>query len=103
MLTIVIDNVRLNEQGSAAGSGFVTGFTFGLVGTNVSDGYVCTATYQAPGGKSSSTTVRHALHTAIGNASGPPGIAPMAPRDAIPQIMEQLTLNALQALRRDGL
>jgi hypothetical protein len=100
-LTIVINNVKLTEHGSAAAFG--TGLTFGLVGTMVTDGYVCTATYRSPVGTSSSKTVKHALHSTIGNASGPPGVPAMQPREAITQVMEQLTLNALQALRQDGL
>jgi hypothetical protein len=99
-LTIVIDNVRLDDKGAA--EAFGVGLTFGLAGTTVSDGYVCNATYRPPGGKANTKTVKHAIHSTIGNASGPPGIPPMQPREAVTQVMEQLTLNALQELAKDG-
>jgi len=95
VLTIVIDNVPLT--GNAVGKGIGTGLTFGLVGNMVTDGYVCTATYAA-GGKSTSATVKHALHTTIGNKEGPPGLTPMKPGDAIPVMIRQMTLNALKGL-----
>ena len=100
-LTIMIDNVPLTD-GTAA-KGFGVGLTFGLVGTMVTDGYVCTATYLSPGRSANSKTVKHALHTTIGNADGPPGVTGMKPGEAIPKLIEQMTLNALQALRKDGL
>ena len=101
MLTIVIDNVKVTDQGAATGIG--VGLTFGLVGTMITDGYICAVTYRSPSGKTNSKTVKHALHSTIGNASGPPGIPAMEPREAVAQVMEQLTLNALQSLRQDGL
>jgi hypothetical protein len=100
-LTIVIDNVRLDGAGWARA--FAAGFTFGLAGTTLTDGYVCTATYRGQGGRTNSKTVKHAIHTTLGNAAGPPGIAPMQPGEAVTQVMEQLTVSALRALSRDGL
>ena len=51
-----------------------TGLTFGLVGNMVTDGYVYEATFNAGESKPPvKLTYRHALHTTIGNASGPPG------------------------------
>jgi hypothetical protein len=99
-LTMVIDNISLTDD--AVGKGFRTGLTFGLVGNMVTDGYVCTATYSA-GGKVASTTVKHAMHTTVGNASGPPGIEPMKPNEAVPIMLRQITLNALQGLRKEGM
>ena len=95
LLTIVIDNVPIT--GNAVGKGIGTGLTFGLVGNMVTDGYVCTATYSA-GGKSATSTVKHAMHTTIGNAEGPPGLTPMKPNEAIPIMIRQMTLNALKGL-----
>jgi len=101
MLTIVIDNVPLTDD--AAARGFGVGLTFGLAGTMVSDGYICTATYAQPGGARNTKSVKHALHTTVGNASGPPGVQGMKPDDAAPILIRQMTLNALQAIRRDGM
>jgi hypothetical protein len=100
-LALVIENVEVTKD--AASKGFATGLTFGLVGTMVTDGYICTATYSAPGAKPKSASVNHALHTSIGNTTPPPNLKPMTPAESIPIVVQQLTLNALQALRKDGL
>lgn len=99
-LTIVIDNVPITED--AASKGFATGLTLGLAGNTVTDGYVCTATYSAPGVAPKKTEVKHALHTTIGNAEGPKGLAPMKMDEALPVVVKQLTLNALQNVRKDA-
>lgn len=99
-LTIVIDNVPITQD--AAARGFATGLTFGLAGNMVTDGYVCTATYTAPGAAPKKKEVNHALHTTIGNAEGPKGLTAMKPDEAFPVIVRQLTLNALQAIRKDA-
>lgn len=99
-LTIVIDNVPITQD--AAAKGFATGLTFGLAGNMVTDGYVCTATYTAPGAAPKKKEVNHALHTTIGNAEGPKGLTAMKPDEAYPVIIRQLTLNALQAIRKDA-
>ena len=101
LLAIVIDNIALTDD--AAGKGFRTGLTFGLMGNMVTDGYVCTATYTPPGGAPVNATVRHALHTTIGNTEGPPGLQPVKLQEAIPEMIRQMTLNALQGLRKAGL
>ena len=100
LLTIVIDNIEVTKD--AAAKGITTGLTFGLAGNMVTDGYVCKATYTAPGARPRSAEVNHALHTTIGNAEGPAGLKPMPPSEAFGVIVRQITLNALQAIRRDG-
>ena len=100
MLTIVIDNVPVTKD--VAAKGFATGLTFGLAGNMVTDGYVCTATYTAPGAAAQKKEVNHALHTTLGNAEGPPGLTARKPDEAFPIIVRQMTLNALQAIRKDG-
>jgi hypothetical protein len=99
-LTITIDNVRLGDPATA--KAFGTGLTFGLVGTMVSDGYVCTATYTGPRGGPTTTSVKHALHTTIGNASGPPGVEGRPMKDAIDIVVRQMTMNVLKALSATG-
>jgi len=100
-LALIIDNVPVTED--AAQKGFATGLTLGLVGTTVTDGYVCTATYTAPGAPAKTGSVNHALHTSIGNTTPPAGLTAMKPGEAIPILVQQMTLNALQALRKQGL
>ncbi len=95
VLKVVIDNVPITDN--AAAKGFGTGLTFGLAGSIVTDGYVCEATYQRAG-KTTSTTVKHALHTTIGNHSGVKGVPAMQTQDALNQVIDQLVLNALKNL-----
>src|SRR5262245_22875118 len=99
-LAIVIDNVPVTED--AASKGFATGLTLGLAGSTVTDGYICTATYSAPGAAPKKNEVKHALHTTIGNTEGPKGLTPMKPDEALPIVVKQLTLNALKVVRKDA-
>ena len=94
-LKIVIDNVPITDN--AAAKGFGTGLTFGLVGSMVTDGYVCTATYSR-NGVTTEASAKHALHTTIGNHAGPPGLQPMDMQSAVNQVMDQLTWNVLKQL-----
>lgn len=95
VLKLVIDNVPITNN--AAAKGFGTGLTMGLVGSLVTDGYICTATYSR-NGVTTEATARHALHTTIGNHAGPPGLAAMDPQTAVNQVMDQLTWNVLKQL-----
>ena len=95
LLSITINNVA--DTSGAAAKGVGTGLTLGLAGSLVTDNYICTATYTVAG-KSYETTVHHALLSTIGNHSAPQGLAPMAPRDAMNQIVDQLVWHALAQL-----
>src|SRR5262245_25399756 len=99
-LAIIIDNVPVTED--AASKGFATGLTLGLAGSTVTDGYVCTSTYTAPGATPRKSEVKHALHTTVGNAEGPKGLTPMKMDEALPIVVKQLTLNSLQNVRKDA-
>jgi hypothetical protein len=98
-LTMVIDNVPLTEN--AAGKGFGTGLTFGAVGTMVSDGYTATMTYTR-GSESKEVTVKHAIHTTVGNHSGPAGLTPVSMDEAANKVIDQLTWNGLKQLSEKG-
>jgi len=70
LLHISINNVPLTDDAYA--KGFVTGFTFGLVGNTVGDGYICTADYQSGANAPTVTkTMRDAIYAALGATSGP--------------------------------
>jgi hypothetical protein len=72
MLTITINNVPLTDD--VASKGFVTGLTFGLAGSAITDGYICTVSYLAAGQSAPIVkTARHAIHATLGNANPPPG------------------------------
>ena len=69
-LSITLNNVPISDD--AFSKGFVTGLTFGLAGSQVSDGYICSAKFTPGDGAPAVTkSARHALHTTIGNAAAP--------------------------------
>jgi hypothetical protein len=100
-LVITVDNVPITSESDAMTKGFGTGLTFGLVGTMVTDGYVCEAIYTAPSGAPVKFSYRHALHTTIGNASGPPGLVGKKPAEATRDIAAQLAWSILRDLSRN--
>lgn len=100
-LVITLDNVPITSHDDAMAKGFGTGLTLGLVGSMVTDGYVCEATY-SPGGSGDPVrfSYKHALHTTIGNASGPPGVVGRPPKEAIEALVAQLAWSVLRDLSR---
>jgi hypothetical protein len=99
-LLVTINNVPVTQD--AASKGFATGLTLGLAGTTVTDGYICTATYQGPGQQPVVKTYNHAIHTTIGNTDAPKGLQPAKPQDAVNQIVEDLILNTVSDLGKEG-
>lgn len=102
VLSITVNNVPLTDD--AFSKGFVTGLTFGLAGSQVSDGYVCTATYRAANDAAPLTKqARHAIHTTMG-AAATPGNATKMPdhKEAAFQMTSQVVSNLLNDLSRDA-
>ena len=99
-LTIVINNFA--DRGSAAGKGFVTGLTFGAVGSLVTDGYTMTVEYSRPGKPVITKTYQHAIYTTIGNASPPPGITPVSLSEAPSLVAEDMLLHFVKDLQAEG-
>jgi hypothetical protein len=99
-LKIVLDNVA--DTGDAAGKGAVTGLTFGAKGSQVTDGYIMTATFRAPGKPAVTKVYRHAIHSTIGNADAPAGlVAEESTQAAFDKVVEGLVLNLLRDLQKD--
>jgi hypothetical protein len=99
-LEIVLDNVA--DMGGAAGKGALTGLTFGAAGSMVTDGYVFTATFRPIGKPAVTKVYRHALHSTVGNAEGPPGlVAEESTQAAFDKVVEGLVLNLLRDLQRE--
>ncbi|WCM93389.1 hypothetical protein M5C99_01240 [Acidovorax sp. NCPPB 2350] len=100
-LHITLNNVPVTEN--AAQQGFVTGLTFGLAGSAVTDGYICTVKYLPPdGGPAVEASARHAIHTTLGNASAPANAVKSASmEDAVRTMVRQVVANALRDLSRD--
>ncbi|WP_232515258.1 hypothetical protein [Burkholderia ambifaria] len=101
MLNVTLNNVPLTDN--IAAKGFVTGLTFGLAGSAVTDGYICTVSY-LPAGQSTPIvkTARHAIHTTMGIAN-PPATAQKSPsiREAIDTMTRDVLSNALKDLSDD--
>jgi len=89
-LTITVNN--FGDTGSAAAKGFGTGLTFGLVGSMVTDHYEMIATLSLNGRVIRKGTYQHALHTTIGNKSGPEGLEATTTSAGFGDIIEDLIL-----------
>lgn len=101
LLSVTLNNVPLTQD--AASQGFVTGLTFGLAGSAVSDGYVCTVSY-LPAGQSAPIvkTARHAIHTTLGNANPPAGaVKSENVAAAVHKMTRDVLSNALKELSDD--
>jgi hypothetical protein len=95
-LFVSINNVPLTD--GAAAKAFGTGLTMGLVGTMVTDGYVCTTSYVEPGHDAVTEVVKHSIYTTIGNASGPEGLKPMPIQQASDTALRQMIGKSLEEL-----
>ncbi len=97
IVSITINNI---PQENAASQGFVTGLTFGLRGTVVSDYYVATLEYvSGPDATPISIVARHTLYTAVGRADAPPNATQARNADeAVLTIMRQLVQRMLNDL-----
>jgi hypothetical protein len=97
-LQVVLNNVPIQGQNAAA-AGFVTGLTFGAVGSTVTDGYVCTISYLPPDQAQPVTvSARHAIHTTMG-ASGAPANAEQSP--SIEAAVRKMTRDVVSTALRD--
>ena len=102
LLGVTLNNVPISED--AAMKGFFTGMTFGLAGSQVSDGYICTATYTAgPGAASIVKTAGHAIHTTVGATSAPQNAVKANDAQHAAELMtRQIVSRVLNELSRDG-
>jgi hypothetical protein len=100
LLKVDIDNVA--DTGNAAAKGFGTGLTFGLIGNMITDRYVFTATLERPGLPPIQKFYKHAIHTTVGNKSGPEGLEPMTSGQAYNQIIKECVFNLIKDLQDEG-
>lgn len=97
LLGVTLNNVPLTDD--VFGKGFVTGLTFGLAGSQVTDGYICTVDYSNGVEHSSVTkTARHAIHTVLG-AKGAPNNA--VPANSIDEAVKTMTRQIVGTAMRD--
>lgn len=101
LLSVTLNNVPLTDD--AFTKGFVTGLTFGLAGSQVSDGYVCTVKYVGPGQPEALVkTARHAIHTTVGASSAPAnGVKADSIEAAVRTMTRQVVSTTLDELSRD--
>jgi len=101
LLSLKLNNVVLTDD--AFSKGFATGLTFGLAGSQVSDGYICTVSYFGEGQSTPITKIaRHAIHTTLG-AAKTPGNAEKAANvmEAVTRMTSQIVSTALNDLSLD--
>ncbi|CAN5823791.1 hypothetical protein BH11PSE8_BH11PSE8_30200 [soil metagenome] len=101
LLSVTLNNVPMTDD--AFTKGFVTGFTFGLVGSQVSDGYVCTANY-LPEARAAMITKseRHAIHTTMGASNAPAnGVKAESLLAAVHTMTRQIVSATLNDLAKD--
>lgn len=101
LLSITLNNVPVTDD--AFTKGFVTGLTFGIAGSEVTDGYICKVSYI----DNNSTTAiekraRHAIHTTVGNSSEPANAKKAKNmEEAVTTMTHQILSNVLNDLSHD--
>ena len=90
-IKVIVNNI---PKSGAAASGFLTGLTFGAVGTLATDYYDVTIVYKDNQETTITKNYKHALHTTIGNKSAPfPDVEPTSTSDGFATLVEQVLLN----------
>jgi len=97
-ILVVVNNI--GDVGDARSKGFATGFTFGLVGSEVVDAYEMTVVVTMKGKVVARATASHALHSVIGNATIPEGVEILPDGAGFPRVLEQMLIRALQDLQK---
>jgi len=95
-LTVSINNVPATDDAVSKGVG--VGLTFGLVGTGITDLYVCTASYLSPGREPVTKEIKHSSYSTVGNKAGPPGLKPLSLDQAVRTVVAQMLGKALQEI-----
>lgn len=102
LLSLTLNNVPVTDD--AFSKGFVTGLTFGLAGSQVTDGYVCTVRYtNGDAGTAITKLARHAIHTTLGASAAPKNATPAADaKEAVTTMAHQVVSNVLNDLSHDA-
>jgi hypothetical protein len=103
LLAITIDDSPVTDPNSAFAQGFLTGFTFGLVGSKGVEGYTCTLTYIPSGGADKLTHVtRQPLIFTMGAHAAPANsTAAASVKDGVRIMIRRTVGNALKELAAD--
>lgn len=96
---ITVNNIA--DTAAAAGKGFGTGLTFGLVGSTVQDNYELSLEINANEKSAKKYGIQNGIATAIGNTSIPAGVEPLTTSVAFQKVLEQMILQALKEIQHD--
>lgn len=99
-LEVVIDNSGDVKEAFFKGMG--TGVTFGLIPAALTERYSFTATYQTFGAEPVEKVYAHALLATLGIAEPPEGLTAIADEETLGKIIEDLILNLLYDLQKEG-
>lgn len=101
LLSITLNNVVLTDD--AFSKGFITGLTLGIAGSQVTDGYVCTARYgEGLGAATLQKEKRHAIHTVLGAGAAPANSTKAASMaEAVYAMTQQVLSQVLNELSSD--
>lgn len=100
-IMVVVNNVA--DAKDAAKNGFKTGLTLGAAGSIVTDYYEVSISYTDAAGEKKQKSYKHALHTTVGNKEAPfPNVAPTTPDAGIDIILQQVILNFVADLQKEG-
>lgn len=99
-LRIHMDNIA--DTGAAWGKGFKTGFTLGIAGSSVEDGYQFDVTAERAGKPAIQKSYRHLITSVIGGAENPPGLVQLTPAQAVSTVVDDLVVTMLRDLQREG-
>lgn len=101
LLSVTLNNVPLTDD--AFSKGFAAGLTFGLAGSQVSDGYVCTVKYLGTGQDALTKTARHAIHTTVGASKTPDNAVKVDNiEQGVRMMTKQVVSTALNDLSQDA-
>jgi hypothetical protein len=99
-IKVVVNNIADIEK--AKSMGFGTGFTFGAAGSWITDYYEMNVEYVLGEKSFNKSGYKHQLHTTIGNKKGPEGVLPVTAAAGFADIVEDLLLNFLGDLYKEG-
>jgi hypothetical protein len=101
--TLRITMENLADTNSAFSRGFVTGLTFGLSGSSVTDFYLFDAALAQPGRTPVQVSLKHTITTVTGSEEGLAGQQAMHLDDAILRVLDELVDTMLRDFQAKGL
>lgn len=102
VISVTLNNV-VKDLKDATAQGFVTGLTFGLKGSLITDHYICTVEFvSGPDAAKIGRSVNHAIHTTMGIKSPPEGMVKSKNiLEAVMTMTRQSVSNALNQVAVD--